>query len=841
MKKTLLLLHLLVTSLLVASAADLPFVPTTNPSSSSTYWYKLRTGSIYAYATSDYFPELMGSTSSSDTDNYLWCFVGDAASGYKVYNRAAKRYLVSTQLGSDDESQLALYEEAGNGTFYLSYSMNMSGFYDKYYVTWNTSYDQFVADVIKGTPWTCEEAIKGTEEKNWTRYDGAGIGYRYLSGGTGPFSNENTPNLIDGSAKTKFYGPVDQCWFTMEASNPVAVDTYSIVTAADSRTYPGRALRSWTLYGSNDNANWIEIDSRTDYPMPLASLYEVVIPVKSADKYTYFKFQCTAGAENNVQLSEVWINRHDHRNDYNSYMEPACGQAGFRYKQCGLCWVQVHERIEPTGEHSYSGDTCSVCKTKKGETLLLDHGQDLPYTARFLHGFRNSNQTWPNIPADWTTTVFDDSKWAEAKFPIASPGHTNGPFSPLFYSSQWYGEYNYYLIRRPFRIENYDPELKYILRTVHDDNIKVYVNGIQVYSEEGWTSMPEGGEWSDSYQSIELPAEPFRQGDNVLAIYIQQNWGGAYFDCSLVTQEPEKVIVAGDINGDAKVDVDDINAIINIVTGKKPASDYPGKADVTDDGTVDVGDINKLLNMILGKDTPGETFVEPPTTEHTVNGVTFKMIGVQGGTYTMGATEEQSPWAFNNEKPAHRVTLSSFNIGETEVTQALWNAVMGENPSYIKGDNNPVETVTWDMCQTFIEKLNELTGLKFRLPTEAEWEYAARGGVKSKGYVYSGSNNIDDVAWVTSNCGKKHKPVAQKLPNELGIYDMSGNVSEWCHDYNGLYSEVPQVNPVGPAEAPTRMQRGGHYWYEAIQARVSARAADMRNRATIWAGLRLAY
>ena len=175
---------------------------------------------------------------------------------------------------------------------------------------------------------------------------------------------------------------------------------------------------------------------------------------------------------------------------------------------------------------------------------------------------------------------------------------------------------------------------------------------------------------------------------------------------------------------------------------------------------------------------------------------------------TMGATSEQED-PDKNEKPTHQVTLSSYYIGETEVTQALWKAVMGNNPSYFKGDNLPVEKVSWEDCQTFIGKLNDLTGKSFRLPTEAEWEYAARGGKRSNHTQYSGGSMIDDVAWYYGNSGSKTHSVKTKKPNELGLYDMSGNVFEWCQDWKGSYSSNAQTNPTGPDSGSYRVIRGG--------------------------------
>lgn len=218
--------------------------------------------------------------------------------------------------------------------------------------------------------------------------------------------------------------------------------------------------------------------------------------------------------------------------------------------------------------------------------------------------------------------------------------------------------------------------------------------------------------------------------------------------------------------------------------------------------------------MEKGFSSDGKTF--------TVNGVSFVMVPVKGGTFTMGATGEQGSDAYSDEKPAHRVTLSNFSIGQTEVTQELWQAVMGSNPSYYKGDKRPVESVSWDDCQDFIRKLNKVTGHRFRLPTEAEWEYAARGGNKSKRYKYSGSNIIiSEVAWYNESNGTHD--VATKRPNELGIYDMSGNVWEWCQDGYGSYSSNAQTNSQGPSSGSLRVNRGGSWGSLARLCRVSNR------------------
>ncbi len=225
----------------------------------------------------------------------------------------------------------------------------------------------------------------------------------------------------------------------------------------------------------------------------------------------------------------------------------------------------------------------------------------------------------------------------------------------------------------------------------------------------------------------------------------------------------------------------------------------------------------------------------------TVNGVSFDMVEVVGGTFTMGATAEQGSDASEDENPAHQVTLSSYMIGKTEVTQELWQAVIGSNPSYFKGSNLPVEQVSWEDCQEFITKLNALTGKNFRLPTEAEWEFAARGGSNSQGFKYSGSNTVD-VAWYNINSSSTTHPVATKAPNELGIYDMSGNVWEWCNDWfsDSYYTSASQTNPTGPNSGSYRVDRGGSWGDDAGACRVSDRNFFAPLYRNSYLGLRLA-
>lgn len=230
------------------------------------------------------------------------------------------------------------------------------------------------------------------------------------------------------------------------------------------------------------------------------------------------------------------------------------------------------------------------------------------------------------------------------------------------------------------------------------------------------------------------------------------------------------------------------------------------------------------------------TLSSKPRSEETftVNGMSFTMKLVEGGTFQMGVSSELENEAYDDEKPIHSVTLDNYYLGETEVTQALWEAVMGAESTsnvewedmYGKGDNYPAYKVSWNDVQEFIRNLNQQTGKNFRLPTEAEWEYAARGGCKSNGYKYSGSDNLGNMSWYNDNSGRKSHTVKSKAPNELGLYDMSGNVWEWCQDWYGSYGSDALTNPMGVSKGSRRVLRGGSWNYYAGDCRVSRRSSN---------------
>jgi formylglycine-generating enzyme required for sulfatase activity len=244
---------------------------------------------------------------------------------------------------------------------------------------------------------------------------------------------------------------------------------------------------------------------------------------------------------------------------------------------------------------------------------------------------------------------------------------------------------------------------------------------------------------------------------------------------------------------------------------------------------------NGNLTENKGGEEPSEVVLPEP-----VQKLQSDMVFVQGSTFTMGCTSEQGNDCYDSEKPTHQVTLSSFYINKYEVTQALWRAVMGNNPSAFSGcDQCPVEQVSWNAVQEFIRKLNAMTGRRYRLPTEAEWEYAARGGRNSRGYKYSGSNNPGQVAWFSDNSSIKTHPVGQKQANELGLYDMSGNVWEWCSDWYGGYSSQSQTDPKGPSGGSNRVHRGGSWNNASRNIRLSNRNNNQPEYSNINHGFRL--
>ena len=587
-----------------AMAQALPFVPTSDPTLSTNYWYFLKTEGLYC-AGNDKFEVVFRNSADANNDNYLWCFVNNPNNGYRLYNKGTGTYLQLEGLLYDDSYVYTYYQDMDGTNFYLVY--NVPGWNTDYYLFMNTYQDEYGfirymdVDPDRKGVFSVELAKEGTpvpDNPTWTRFDINGVGYGFINGGTGFSQGESSANLCDNNAETKYYGSYSNCWIIMKASSDVAVSQYSIVTANDSRSFYNRSLRSWKLQGSLDGTNWEDIDIQENYPMPFDDRVEVIIRVNDNRKFRFFRFMATNSALIDVQISEVWINEQPHSSvGIAAYIEHGCGNPRTMHWSWNECKLQKFYLSPSVTPHNFNNGICTECGIAENETRLLYNGQGLmPYYVKALHANRISDNNWPTAPEGWNTVGFDDSNWDNLPLPTASPGHSDGPFTSLQYNSHWYNEYNCYWIRRPFSINELKPNATFRLRCVHDDNMVVYVNGQEVINIEGWTASADHGTWLEVCESFDIPASAFQKGDNVLAIYMQQNWGGAYFDCELLMGESDAI--PGDVNGDGRVNVSDVSALINMILGLTTMDN--DRADVNGDGRVNVSDVSALINIILG-------------------------------------------------------------------------------------------------------------------------------------------------------------------------------------------------------------------------------------------------
>ncbi|MBO4814787.1 MAG: hypothetical protein J5523_07500 [Muribaculaceae bacterium] len=677
MKKLLLTLALLLPML----AQALPFVPTTHPGVKPIHWYYLKTGGRFVYASESEDADIAASTSSQNNDAYYWCFVGDANSGYRIYNRATNKYLYAGEfLGNYNEPAIDKVETRDNSSFYI-YTMLNSGTL-KNYLCYNSS-SGFYTTMGKDSYFTVTEAFVeqesqysntpdinvetfddhcvvtatgtgevhlyiGNDEVNnpytimrtnenqyftamatnkdpgkepmsvtyqftvpklegagpnpnptFTRYDADGVGYSFEYGGPEVYGCV-AQFVVDNNANTYFQASPDNCYVVMQASKPVAVKQYSLVTAIDAYYVYDYMIRSWKLEGSNDFYNWTLIDTQKDYPMPLVDLTEVVIPVNDTRKFRYFKFTCTEGVYSNVRLSEIWINEQSHGQwTQFDFKSSTCGAEGERYLKCSECNAKKSELTPPDGNHFFSDGVCTKCGIKEDETRLIYNSQRVPHYVKAKHGYRQSNGTWPSAPQGWNTAGFNDSHWLNLPLGTANPGHTDGPRYQLRYNSFWFDEYNCYWMRFPLILTEIASDATFTFNCVHDDNMVVYVNGQEVINKEGWCETPYGSTFANTHESYSIPASAFHRGKNVIAVYMQQNTGGAYFDCELVTTGVTTGdFIPGDVNGDGKVNVSDVTTLVNMILGVIPKD--MTTADVNGDGKVNVSDVTALVNIILG-------------------------------------------------------------------------------------------------------------------------------------------------------------------------------------------------------------------------------------------------
>ncbi len=368
--------------------------------------------------------------------------------------------------------------------------------------------------------WTASYELT-VSEPNYVRRDVNGVGYAIITGGNG-WGDSPVANLVDNDATTKFgTSNVGEAWAIMIASEPVAVQQYSIVTGADTYNYPSRNPVSWKLEGSNDNQTWTLIDEKVQtYQLQAKNKEEFEFPVNGTETYKFFKFSATQLADG-FQMGEFWINPQAHNYAENSELrvEATCTAEGKVVYECDDCHALYVKPIEMAA-HAYENGVCTVCSAKASEVVLLPTRGDnnTPYYAKFRHKNEVVDEEYVDIEEGWANADFDDSAWDELMMPL-------GSFGP--YHTRWVNDYNTFWFRRNFYIENPATFTKLTLKVTHDDDCAVFLNGKKVWNEFNWT----GGE--NDWRTVEISPADLVAGNNVLAMYIEQNFGGAYCDFGL--------------------------------------------------------------------------------------------------------------------------------------------------------------------------------------------------------------------------------------------------------------------------------------------------------------------
>ena len=372
--------------------------------------------------------------------------------------------------------------------------------------------------------WTASYELT-VSEPSYKRFDKGGVGYAILTGGEGWYSEGSydfrVDKLCDNNASTNFgCSTQGDAWAIIIASEPVAVQQYSIVTGYDNYEYPGQNPASWKLEGSNDNQTWTLIDEKVQtYQLQAKNLEEFVFPINGTEKYKYFKFTATQLSGSDIELGEFWINEQAHTWGEPAVTDATCTAPGKKEWTCSDCGALKTEVI-PVSEHTYANGVCTVCNAKASEIVLLPTRGDnnTPYYAKFRHTNEVSDAEYADIEEGWNTVDFDDSDWDELMLPL-------GSFGP--YHTLWVGEYNTFWFRRDFYIDDPSTITKLTFKAAHDDDYAVFVNGTMITSEGGWTN----GE--NDFRVVNVDPALLVKGKNVLAMYIEQNWGGAYCDFGL--------------------------------------------------------------------------------------------------------------------------------------------------------------------------------------------------------------------------------------------------------------------------------------------------------------------
>ncbi|MBQ6224977.1 MAG: Ig-like domain-containing protein [Bacteroidaceae bacterium] len=368
--------------------------------------------------------------------------------------------------------------------------------------------------------WTASYELT-VSEPDYKRFDKNNVGYAIVTGGNG-WGDSPVAGLVDNDANTKFgCSGTGDAWAIIIASEPVAVQQYSLVTGADTYNYPSRNPVSWKLEGSNDNQTWTLIDEKVQtYQLKSFNKYENTVEVDGTETYKFFKFSVTQIADG-FQLSELWINEQAHSfgEEATVLYEPTCTEEGKTAFACSDCGAVNIESVAPLG-HDYVDGVCSRCNGKISEVVLLpNRGSDnKPYFAKFRHANGVVDDEYADIEEGWASVDFDDSEWDELMLPL-------GSFGP--YHTRWFGDYNTFWFRRSFNVSNPAEFAKLTFKAAHDDDYAVFINGTKITAEGGWTN----GE--NDFRVVDVDPALLVPGKNVLAMYIEQNWGGAYCDFGL--------------------------------------------------------------------------------------------------------------------------------------------------------------------------------------------------------------------------------------------------------------------------------------------------------------------
>ena len=546
--------------------------------------------------------------------------------------------------------------------------------------------------------WTASYELT-VSEPDYKRFDKNNVGYAIVTGGNG-WGDSPVAGLVDNDANTKFgCSGTGDAWAIIIASEPVAVQQYSLVTGADTYNYPSRNPVSWKLEGSNDNQTWTLIDEKVQtYQLKSFNKYENTVEVDGTETYKFFKFSVTQIADG-FQLSELWINEQAHSfgEEATVLYEPTCTEEGKTAFACSDCGAVNIESVAPLG-HDYVDGVCSRCNGKISEVVLLpNRGSDnKPYFAKYRHANEVVDGEYADIEEGWASVDFDDSEWDELMLPL-------GSFGP--YHTRWFGDYNTFWFRRSFNVSNPAEFAKLTFKAAHDDDYAVFINGTKITAEGGWT------EGENDFRVVDVDPTLLVPGKNVLAMYIEQNWGGAYCDFGLEATLGANVEVSDALYATfvAPCDVDftDAGLVANAATFD---GTYVQLAPVT---TVPAG-----TAVVVKADEAGTFFV--PKTTDAVLGATNELQASNGvvadGTQYILANEETEGVGFYKTTPGTTIKAGKgYMVITGEGVKGFYgfdDDATGINGVEMAGENAPVYNVAGQRLSKMQKGINIVAGKK---------------------------------------------------------------------------------------------------------------------------------